>query len=295
MSRLAKGLVALCFLLVAGATVGIEPATAGLLGPLGPKTAPPEQTPPPTQPKPTSPPPASSTSAPKTTKATPKATAAPKLVRGPQTPPNSTGALLAALAPLADRGLPMPEIARMGFGQFPVGGAAQFRDTWMAARENPRPHWHKGTDIFAPAGTVVRAPTAGKLELKRGGAGGLAAFLKSSDGNEFYFAHFAAFGSFPTGANVNAGDVIGYVGTTGNAEGDSPHTHFEIHLKGKGPVNPKPILDAWLTDALTNAPNVVAPFLAVVQSAPPMSRDDQIKAVLRPLTPVALLDVLELR
>lgn len=190
----------------------------------------------------------------------------------------------------------MAEVAQIGFGQFPVGGMTDFRDTWMAPRPNPRLHWHKGTDIFAPAGTVVRATTAGRVEHKRGGAGGLAIFLKGIDGNEFYYAHLASFAAIPSNGIVKAGDVIGFVGTSGNAEGDSPHVHFEVHLRGRGPVNPKPILDAWLEDAINNAANVIAPYLVVTAPAPiTLTGDAAAKAVLRPLTPEPLLDVLGLR
>jgi murein DD-endopeptidase MepM/ murein hydrolase activator NlpD len=300
MSRLAKGLVALCILLVVGATTGIQPASAGLLGPLGPKDAPPQQ-PPTTQPTPQQPKPTPSTTTSKpTTKSTAPAApaAAPKLARtGPVTPPNSTAALLAALQPLATLGMSMSDIASIGFGQFPVGGSAEFRDTWMAPRESPYLHWHKGTDIFAPAGSIVRATADGVVEHKRAGAGGNAIWLHAFDGTDYYYAHLGSFVSLPSGNRVHAGDALGTVGTSGNAEADFPHTHFEVHPGRGTPVNPKPILDAWLRAALANAPAVVAAHTPGPAAHAPivMTADDYAKALLRPLTPPALFDVLQLR
>jgi len=98
---------------------------------------------------------------------------------------------------------------------------------------------HRGTDIFAGTGTPVAAVKSGSLVLEAGGAGGNAAYVHASDGNSYYFAHLS---SYAGGARqVSQGEVIGYVGSTGNAS--APHLHFEIRT-ASGPVNPYSTLAA---------------------------------------------------
>jgi murein DD-endopeptidase MepM/ murein hydrolase activator NlpD len=123
----------------------------------------------------------------------------------------------------------------------PVAGAVSFIDTWGAPRSGGRTH--KGVDMFATHGTPVVAPVAGRAEQSNNALGGLAFRLWGDDGNFYYGAHLSAFGSFS--GQVEAGAILGYVGTTGNARGTSPHLHFEIHPGRRPgddsrPVNPTP-------------------------------------------------------
>lgn len=98
---------------------------------------------------------------------------------------------------------------------------------------------HLGIDIFAGTGTPVVAVKSGSLVHEAGGSGGNAAYLNASDGNTYYFAHFSAYSG---GARqVAQGEVIGYVGMTGNAS--APHLHFEIRTSA-GSVNPYPTIVA---------------------------------------------------
>lgn len=206
--------------------------------------------------------------------------------------PNNTRRLLAALAPLEQLGMTREEVVAAGFGRFPVGGNATFVHDWLFPRFVPEFHLHHGTDIFAATGTPVRSPADGTLKLAQGGSGGLAAYVYQADGTYYYMAHLDAFvpGQRP-GQTVKLGEVVGYVGDSGNAKGGSPHLHFEIHpaptravASGRGrsrtvtyvvrpvPVgtvlpaaDPKATLDAWLGEALEAAPQVVAAF----ESRPP--------------------------
>ena len=140
---------------------------------------------------------------------------------------------------------------------FPVYGPASFTDDFAAARALTG--WHHGNDIFAPVGAPVLAVTDGTLFLVGwNDIGGNRLWLRDTAGNEFYYAHLAAFSPLAyNGSRVRAGDVIGFVGASGDAVGTPPHLHFEIHpaallgLGYDGVVNPYRYLLAWqkLVDA----------------------------------------------
>lgn len=119
----------------------------------------------------------------------------------------------------------------------PVKGARYFND-WGFPRPGGR--IHQGNDLFASRGTEVRAPVSGVVEPRSGAIGGLQFWLTGDDGHTYVGTHLEAFGK---SGRVSAGDVVGYVGSSGNAVGSSPHLHFEIHVDGT-PVNPYPTLRA---------------------------------------------------
>jgi murein DD-endopeptidase MepM/ murein hydrolase activator NlpD len=119
----------------------------------------------------------------------------------------------------------------------PVEGARYFND-WGFPRGDSR--YHEGNDLFAERGSPVRAPVSGTVELIQGTVGGLQFNLYGSDGIEYLGSHLDAAGE--TG-KVNAGDVIGYVGTSGNALGTNPHLHFGMYKNGLA-LNPHPTLAA---------------------------------------------------
>ncbi|MEA2828496.1 MAG: hypothetical protein QOG43_2935 [Actinomycetota bacterium] len=123
----------------------------------------------------------------------------------------------------------------------PVAGPTTFTNTWLAPRSGGRQH--KGVDMFADEGTPVVAPVAGQVEFADDSLGGLAFHLWGDDGDYFYGAHLSSYAG--TSRDVAAGEVIGHVGHTGNADETAPHLHFEVHpnrTRGRipNPVDPTP-------------------------------------------------------
>lgn len=96
---------------------------------------------------------------------------------------------------------------------------------------------HKGVDWAAPVGTPIRAAFDGEIVFQGDGGGyGNLVRVAHADGRETRYAHMQRFApDIAVGAAVKAGDVIGYVGTTGRSTG--PHLHFELYL-GSEPVDP---------------------------------------------------------
>ena len=130
------------------------------------------------------------------------------------------------------------QILKIPIGQqwmCPVRGSTYFND-WGFPRSAGR--YHEGNDMFAPRGTPVYAPVSGIAERRTGSLGGNQVNVRGDDGVLYVHSHLDSFGK--TGA-VSAGEIIGYVGTSGNAEGTNPHLHFEMHLPG-AVINPYPSL-----------------------------------------------------
>jgi len=173
----------------------------------------------------------------------------------PRTADSSTAALLDLLRPLTALGFSEEEAFVQGMGRFPVAGLATWSDDFHDPRYNPTPHLHQGNDIWAAYGTPVRSPDRGVVELTGEAVGGISVYVTTDDGTYYYMTHLAGFApGLHTGDTVGVGQVVGYTGATGNAAGGPPHVHFEIHPGGGGAVNPKPILDQWLADAIAAAP-----------------------------------------
>jgi hypothetical protein len=134
---------------------------------------------------------------------------------------------------------------------FPVYGPASYGNSFGAPRATTG--WHHGEDIFAPLGAPILAVADGIVySVGWNDVGGLRLWLQDRAGNEFYYAHLSAFSPLAVnGASVRAGDVLGFMGNTGDAEHTPYHLHFEIHpasllYKGyDGVVAPYPYLNAW--------------------------------------------------
>jgi murein DD-endopeptidase MepM/ murein hydrolase activator NlpD len=135
---------------------------------------------------------------------------------------------------------------------FPVYGPSSYIDTFGAARSDVT--YHHGDDIFGQLGQPLVAVADGTVfSVGWNKIGGNRLWLLDGQGNQFYYAHLSAFSTAAVnGARVKAGEVIGFMGRTGDAEGTPYHLHFEVHpvsflyLGYDGAVDPTPYLDAWL-------------------------------------------------
>lgn len=122
----------------------------------------------------------------------------------------------------------------------PLQGAMAFTDSWGDPRSGGRRH--QGTDLMSPRGTPNVAVVSGTFERHHSGAGGLAIYLYGDDGHTYYYAHLNEV--VGPDRRVAQGELIGMVGSSGNARGGSPHTHFEFHPDGDKAVNSYPMLKA---------------------------------------------------
>jgi murein DD-endopeptidase MepM/ murein hydrolase activator NlpD len=134
---------------------------------------------------------------------------------------------------------------------FPVYGPSSYIDTFGAARSDVT--YHHGDDIFGQLGQPLVACADGTIfSVGWNKVGGNRLWLLDTQGNQFYYAHLSAFSTDAVnGAQVKAGQVIGFMGNTGDAEHTPYHLHFEVHpvsllyLGYDGAVDPTPYLDAW--------------------------------------------------
>lgn len=145
-----------------------------------------------------------------------------------------------------------PRLGETGY-VFPVYGQVAWGDTFGASRSDVAGGWHHGDDLFAPLGTPVLAVAHGIVfSVGRERLGGRRLWLRDDRGNEFYYAHLSAYSPLAVnGAIVQAGDVLGFVGDTGDAVGTPYHLHFEVHPVGlldrgyDGAVDPTSYLRTW--------------------------------------------------
>jgi hypothetical protein len=132
---------------------------------------------------------------------------------------------------------------------FPVVGGATYTDDYGDARSQGR---HQGNDLMAPKGTPVIAVADGVVTLHNSGRGGYMMYLRNAS-NEWLYIHLnndvkgndgkggrktAYARGLRTGMRVRAGQEIGYVGNSGDAEGGASHLHFEEHSRRGTPHNP---------------------------------------------------------
>ena len=118
--------------------------------------------------------------------------------------------------------------------------ARRLANTWGAARADGRRH--EGIDIFAPRDTPVRSTTRGIVtRVGTNKLGGQIVFVLGPGLESHYYAHLDRFADIKPGDVVKAGDVLGYVGRTGNARTTPFHLHYGIYRHGAA-QNPYPRL-----------------------------------------------------
>lgn len=128
--------------------------------------------------------------------------------------------------------------------QMPVVGVEpnELANSWGNPRDGGR-RKHKGIDIFAKKGTPVVAVTEGIISyIGEQPKGGNCLWLTTESGTSFYYAHLDRWASgLYEGMEVRSGDLLGYVGNTGNARHTPSHLHFAVNENDEM-VNPYPIL-----------------------------------------------------
>jgi murein DD-endopeptidase MepM/ murein hydrolase activator NlpD len=155
--------------------------------------------------------------------------------------------------------------------RFPIPPTERYHyaDEWTAT--------HHGTDIFAPRGTPVVAVSSGYATVREDAKGGHTVNLRADDGWRYYYAHLDSYAPrlSTMGVHVNAGDLLGIVGNTGNAAGTSPHLHFQVWSPNGVSADPWSYLVAADTqlgapapDVLPSQPSIPPPPEDVLTSSP---------------------------
>lgn len=141
----------------------------------------------------------------------------------------------------------LPDLATLGIPQikvFPSQGRCSFVDSWQWERSGGRRH--EGVDIMGPKGLALYAVLDGTITKMYGAEStlsGNALRLTTADGTYFFYAHLDSFAAgIAIGSVVRAGQIIGYMGSTGAA--GSSHLHFEVHPLGGSAVSPYPVVKA---------------------------------------------------
>jgi murein DD-endopeptidase MepM/ murein hydrolase activator NlpD len=117
----------------------------------------------------------------------------------------------------------------------------QIANTWGAPRGDSRQH--EGQDIFAPKGTPIFSATSGYVvKIGEDNLGGHTVSVIGDGGRKYYYAHLDSYApNLQVGDYVTRKTVLGYVGSTGNADGTPPHLHFGIYTTS-GAIDPLPLL-----------------------------------------------------
>ncbi|HEY5403713.1 MAG TPA: M23 family metallopeptidase [Pyrinomonadaceae bacterium] len=117
----------------------------------------------------------------------------------------------------------------------------QIANTWHAPRGIDR--LHEGQDIFAPKGTPIYSATTGYVyKVGENPLGGQTVSVIGAAGRIYYYAHLDSYApGIEVGDPANTKTLLGYVGTTGNAQGTPPHLHFGVYTSS-GAINPLPLI-----------------------------------------------------
>lgn len=177
-----------------------------------------------------------------------------------RTAPNNNSALVEGVAALEAAGVAHEQAVHAVFGGFPVLGPARWVDDWYF------PRWtgttfrhHLGLDMFAEYGTPVVAPVDGHARIANNALGGLTVRVVQPDGTYWYLAHLSGIAEgIVDGTRVIAGQIVGFVGDSGNARGGAPHLHLGIYVAGAEPVPPKPVVDGLVADGAARIVELLA-------------------------------------
>jgi murein DD-endopeptidase MepM/ murein hydrolase activator NlpD len=174
--------------------------------------------------------------------------------------PNNSQALVDLLGQLDRFGIPLQDALLRVVGPFPIAGLAYWNDDWHACRDGCS-RFHEGLDIFAQAGTPLVAIADGFVSQKLvGELSGTSVEITDDQGVQYFYAHLSAWAEpIQVGDRVEVGQVVGYVGNTGNAISTPPHLHLEVQPGGI-PVPPKPYVDQWLEMAVAKGQALVARY-----------------------------------
>jgi murein DD-endopeptidase MepM/ murein hydrolase activator NlpD len=159
---------------------------------------------------------------------------------------------------------------------FPVSGRRDGVSSFFGAPRDGGTRHHEGVDIFAPRMTPVLAVADGRATPRENHLGGHTVWLSTS-GLSYYYAHLER-AAVAAGQRVRRGDVLGYVGNTGNAITTDPHLHFGVYRWGHGAIDPLPLLESrHFDDAdddgdLDIEPQATQTFLRALCAAPAESR-----------------------
>jgi murein DD-endopeptidase MepM/ murein hydrolase activator NlpD len=184
--------------------------------------------------------------------------------------PNNSAALIETLSPLSRYGLHLHEALQRVVGPFPVAGLAYWTDDWGACRDGCS-RSHEGLDIFGKEGTPLVATADGVVTQKLvGETSGISVEIQDAQGIQYFYAHMSAWAEpIEVGDQVHVGQVLGYLGHTGNAMYTPPHLHLEVQPGGT-PVPPKPFVDRWVKLAQLEAEALA---LRVMGAEPPEASD----------------------
>jgi murein DD-endopeptidase MepM/ murein hydrolase activator NlpD len=162
----------------------------------------------------------------------------------PQLLPPATGPLI---------GVPQVVEPSLSSGSYvyPLFGSNTYDDSYGTSEGGPS--YQHGVDLFGRLGQPILAVADGTLfSVGWNHTAGNRLWLRDRQGNQFYYSHLSAFSTLTSnGAHVRVGQVIGFMGDSGDSGGEPTHLHFEVHpvsllfLGQDGAVDPGPYLESW--------------------------------------------------
>ena len=166
----------------------------------------------------------------------------------------NTSKLVSVAAQLRGLGMSPLDVINRVYPPFIIAGESSWVDTWHAPRYGPAPgqiRQHEGQDVFCDYGDPILAPESGTVSFSDGGLGGITARVHKADGSYWYLTHLSALNTeqFSPGDAIQAGQVLGYCGNSGNAATTPPHVHFGWYQSNGAAKNPMRSLVGWLKAA----------------------------------------------